>query len=98
MKGIPYIARCETKRMAQHPLDVTTWIEKSEGVCGGEARIRTTRHTVAGIVQWRNLGLTDEEILRHHPDLTKLDLAAAFEYYRTNKGEIDHAIKVDEVA
>jgi uncharacterized protein (DUF433 family) len=84
--------------MAQQPLEKTSWITKTEGVCQGEARVRNTRHTVAGIVQWRNLGLTNDQILQHHPDLTERDLDAAFQYYRTNQAEIDRAIQLDEDA
>ena len=38
------------------------------GVCGGEACIRNTRHTVSGLVEWRQLGLTDKQILERHPE------------------------------
>jgi uncharacterized protein (DUF433 family) len=56
-------------------------VEKTSDVCGGEARIRRTRVTVWGLVEWRNLGLSDAEILEHLPDLTPADLQAAWEYY-----------------
>jgi uncharacterized protein (DUF433 family) len=52
----------------------TSWIEKNPDVCGGDACIRDTRHTVYGLVEWKNLGLTDERILEHHPDLSLADL------------------------
>ena len=29
---------------------------EDSGVCGGDARIRNDRHTVAGLVEWRQLG------------------------------------------
>jgi uncharacterized protein (DUF433 family) len=74
----------------------TSGIQKDPGVCGGEARIRNTRHTVAGLVQWRKLGLTDARILEHHPDLTEADLEAAWSYYRQHVEEIDEAIRRDE--
>ncbi len=73
-------------------------IERDPGVCGGEARVRNTRHTVAGLVQWRRLGLTDARILEHHPDLTEADLQAAWAYYRQHIEEIDRAIRQDEEA
>ena len=71
-------------------------IQKNPDVCGGEACIRNTRHTVAGLVQWRRLGLTDQPILEHHPDLTEADLEAAWFYYRQHPEEIDQAIREDE--
>ena len=70
-----------------------SWIQKSVGVCGGEPCIRTTRHTVAGLVEWKQQGLTDARILEHHPDLTQADLEAAWAYYTTHRDEIDQAIK-----
>jgi uncharacterized protein (DUF433 family) len=81
-----------------HHSKTTSTIQKTRGVCGGEACIRTTRYTVAGLVQWRRLGLSDEKILGEHPDLTQADLDAAWDYYECNAEEIDAAIKDDEDA
>lgn len=80
------------------PTTSSSGIRKTPGVCGGEAHIRDTRHTVAGLVQWRSLGLSDERILVHHPDLTAADLEAAWSYYRDHAEEIDRAIRQDEEA
>jgi uncharacterized protein (DUF433 family) len=74
----------------------TSWIEKNPSICGGEAYIRTTRHTVAGLVQWRWLGLADARILEHHPDLTKADLEAAWSYYHQRREEIDRVLREDD--
>lgn len=76
----------------------TSWIEKNPEVCGGDACVRNTRHTVYGLVEWKNLGLTDGRILEHHPDLTPADLEAAWEYYEGHGKEIDRAIQLDEEA
>ena len=76
----------------------TSWIERHPDVCGGDACIRTTRHTVYGLVEWKNLGLTDERILEHHPDLTQIDLDTAWEYYGAHREEIEQAIRADEAA
>jgi Protein of unknown function (DUF433) len=54
--------------------------------------LRDTRHTVWGLVEWRRLGLTDEQILQRHPDLTQGDLNAAWEYYQKNPDEIEQAL------
>jgi uncharacterized protein (DUF433 family) len=70
-----------------------SWIQTSTGVCGGEPCVRNTRHTVAGLVEWQQQGLTDARILEHHPDLTLADLAVAWEYYANHRAEIDQAIK-----
>lgn len=73
-------------------------INKTAGVCGGEACIRATRHTVSGLVEWRQLGLTNPQILERHPDLTMSDLEAAWEYYANNRTEIDDAIRANREA
>ena len=75
-----------------------SWIEKTPGVCGGDACIRDTRHTIHGLVQWRRLGLSDDRILEHHPDLTQADLDAAWAYYEQHADEIDRALREDEEA
>ena len=75
-----------------------SWIERNPGVCGGAARLRNTRHTVAGLVQWQRLGLSDERILEHHHDLTMADLETAWEYYRQQAEEIERRIREDEEA
>jgi len=69
------------------------WMQKSADVCGGEPCIRNTRHTVAGLVEWKQRGLTDTRILEHHPGLTLADLAVAWAYYATHRDEIDQTIK-----
>jgi uncharacterized protein (DUF433 family) len=75
-----------------------SWIQKSPGVCGGEACVRNTRHTVAGLVEWKKQGLTDARILEHHPDLTQADLEAAWAYYDAHREEIEQTLKEDAQA
>ena len=75
-----------------------SWIQKSPGICGGEPCVRNTRHTVAGLVEWKKQGLTDARILEHHRDLTQADLEAAWAYYATHREEIEQAIKEAEEA
>jgi uncharacterized protein (DUF433 family) len=84
--------------MPPNPIGAETWIQRAPGVCGGEACVRNTWHTVSGLVAWRRLGLSDTQILEHHPDLTGADLAVAWSYYRQHVAEIDQAIKEDEEA
>jgi uncharacterized protein (DUF433 family) len=84
--------------MPSPPIGTESWVQKTPGVCGGEPRIRNTRHTVSGLVAWRGLGLSDAEILEHHPELSEADLLAAWSYYDQHAEEIDRAIKEDEDA
>ena len=78
--------------------ELRSWITKTAGVCGGDACIRATRHTIHGLVEWKRLGLTDAQILDRHPDLAQADLDAAWEYYAKHREEIDDAIRADTEA
>ena len=75
-----------------------SWIEKTPGVCGGSACIRTTRIAVWLLVAWRKEGLTNGRILLHHPDLSEDDLEAGWAYYVKHVAEIDEEIKRNEEA
>jgi uncharacterized protein (DUF433 family) len=75
-----------------------SWVQKTAGVCGGDACIRNTRITVHGLVHYRQLGLSDERILEAIQGLTRDDLAAALDYYSRNPVEIDEAIRLNEEA
>ncbi len=84
--------------MPSNEVQAPSWVQKTPGVCGGEACVRNTRHTVSGLVQWRKLGLSDDRILEHHPNLTQADLEAAWSYYLQYLEEIDTAVREDEDA
>ena len=60
---------------------------------GFEACIRDTNVNVWGLVEWRQLGRSDAEIIRSIPGLTADDLAAAWEYYESHPEEIDEFIR-----
>lgn len=82
--------------MATDTTKKKSWIQKTPGVCGGDACIRNTRITVWGLVLSRRLGASDASILENIVGLTPDDLKAAGDYYRQNPGEIDEAIRVNE--
>jgi uncharacterized protein (DUF433 family) len=67
-------------------------IQKTEGVCGGYARIRNTRIPVWTIISLQHQGADDVEILRNFPSLNHFDLAAIRDYYASHKEEIDRTI------
>ena len=73
-----------------------SWVQKTPGVCGGDACIRNTRITVWGLVLSRRLGASDASILENIVGLRPDDLEAAADYYRDNSAEIDEAIRVNE--
>ena len=67
-------------------------IQKTPGLCGGQARIRSTRIPVWRVIALQNQGASDNEILRNFPGLTLFDLAIARAYYANHTEEIDRAI------
>jgi uncharacterized protein (DUF433 family) len=74
----------------------TSSITRIPGVCGGEARVRATRHTVHGLVEWKRLGVSDEKLLTmFDPPLTQDDLDAAWRYADEHPGEIERALWAD---
>jgi uncharacterized protein (DUF433 family) len=73
-------------------------IEKTEGVCGGAARIARTRIPVWLLIRQRELGFTEGELLDDYPQLRSDDLFNAWNYYRTYKTEIDNLIIENEEA
>ncbi len=71
-------------------------IQKTPDVCGGDACIRNMRMPVWLLVSYRKDGATDEWILDNYPDLTREDLANAWDYYERNTQEIEEAIAAQE--
>jgi len=78
--------------------DAFPGIESTPGVCGGEPCIVRTRIPVWLLVQARNLGTSEAELLRCYPTLRAEDLANAWAYYRAHKDEIDQQIHDNEAA
>lgn len=75
-----------------------SWITKLPDRVGGDACVRDTRITVWGLVEWRQRGLSDEQILQAVQGLTPADLDAAWDYYATQKEEVDQAIRANAEA
>ncbi|MEB3273876.1 MAG: DUF433 domain-containing protein [Prochlorothrix sp.] len=77
-----------------------TWagIEKTSGVCGGDARIVNTRIPIWVLVQARHLGSSEVELLENYPTLTATDLANAWAYATAHPQEIQQAIQDNEAA
>jgi uncharacterized protein (DUF433 family) len=69
-----------------------TGIEKAEGVCGGSARIRRTRIPVWLLVEKRDLGISEAQILADYPDLRAQDLVNAWAYAESHPKEIESEI------
>ena len=73
-------------------------IDKTSGVCGGEACIARTRIPVWLLVRQQQLGISEHEILSDYPSLRAEDLYNAWNYYRVHKDEINELIKENEEA
>lgn len=77
---------------------LTSLIQKTPGVVGGWACIRSTRISVSGLVTSRKLGTTEERLLEAYPSLTADDLAAAWEYYGQHPLEIEREMWFNDTA
>lgn len=71
-------------------------IEKTEGICGGAARIINTRIAVWVLENARQQGVTEAGLLQDYPTISAQDLANAWNYVRFHKAEIDEQIHLNE--
>jgi uncharacterized protein (DUF433 family) len=72
-------------------------IEKTPGVCGGQARIAGHRIRVMDIVVWHErCRWTPDEIVARYPQLTLAQVYAALSYYWDHVDEIRQAIAEEE--
>lgn len=71
-------------------------IEKTPGVCGGDACIVGTRIPVWVLVNARNLGISEAQLLKDYPTLSATDLTNAWVYATVYPVEIATAIKENE--
>jgi uncharacterized protein (DUF433 family) len=76
----------------------STGIESNPGVCGGDPCIARTRIPVWTLIQARNLGSSEAELLANFPSLRAVDLANAWAYYSTHEEEIGRQIEENEGA
>ena len=74
------------------------YIRKTPGVCGGDACIGAHRITVWMVVEYRNQGATDSTILDAYPQLTQVDLDAAWRYAAAHPEEMAEAIRANAEA
>ena len=84
--------------VAQDLGDAFPGIDLSPDVCGGEPCIVRTRIPVRVLVEARNQGTTESEILQAYPVLRAEDLANAWAYYRAHREEIERLTVENETA
>ena len=73
-------------------------IQKTPGVCGGEACIRQTRIPVWVLVNACNIGISEAQLLKDYPTLSATDLSNAWVYASVHPAEIATAIRENEEA
>lgn len=71
-------------------------IEKTPGVCGGDACMVGTRIPVWVLVNARRLGVSESELLQDYPSLRAADLVNAWAYAEVYAQEIELAIRENE--
>lgn len=80
------------------PAESSERIQRTAGICGGEARIAQTRIPVWLLVVARRNGRTDTDLLADYPALRPADLRAAWEYAGEHEREIETAIWWNDTA
>ncbi|MBM3254614.1 MAG: DUF433 domain-containing protein [Candidatus Omnitrophica bacterium] len=78
--------------------DAFPGIDSTPDVCGGEPRIVRTRIPVWVLIQARQLGISEADLLSSYPSLRTEDLSNAWAYYCSHKEEIEKQIKENEEA
>ncbi|MGL4550531.1 MAG: DUF433 domain-containing protein [Gemmataceae bacterium] len=73
-------------------------VNRTPGVCGGDACIRRTRIMVWLLVAMQKDGKDDAGLLADYPTLTPADLDAAWAYYRRHPIEIEQSLWENTVA
>ncbi len=76
--------------------DAAPGIERTDGICGGAARIVRTRIPVWTLVQLKNLGASEATLIQSYPTLRAEDLTNAWAYYRAHPREIEQQIYENE--
>jgi uncharacterized protein (DUF433 family) len=87
-----------TQRLFTEIKSAPDTVQRTPGVCGGEACIGRTRIAVWMLEDARRLGVSDAELLQDYPSLTNGDLAAAWAYVAAHPAEIDEAIGTNHAA
>lgn len=68
-------------------------IEKTPNVCGGNACIASSRITVWGLVEARQIGYGEADLLTSYPSISATDLANAWAYAESLSDEIEIEIR-----
>jgi uncharacterized protein (DUF433 family) len=86
----------KVSRRSQAPRYTT--IEKTRGVCGGAARIAGTRIPVWQLIEARDLGASEAQLLADFPRVTAMNLVDAWTYADDHPDEIAADIHANALA
>ncbi|MCU0795917.1 MAG: DUF433 domain-containing protein [Akkermansiaceae bacterium] len=73
-------------------------IQRTPGICGGEACVGMTRIAVWMLEKARRAGVGDLDLLKDYPGLSVFDLEAAWQYVESHHDEIEQAIRLNQEA
>jgi len=92
LRGNHMATTTSPKRRISHP-----YVMRKKGTCGGKPIIRGTRIRVSQIaIEYEQLGMTPDEIVRAHPHLTLAQVHDALSFYYENIKEINEDIRTDK--
>jgi uncharacterized protein (DUF433 family) len=78
--------------------DLSGMIVRTEGVCGGRPCIAGTRLTIARVASLYHQGMSADDIVAEHPQLSPAQAHAALAYYFANRDEIDADLAAEREA
>lgn len=81
------------EEIAREAVPIAPGIYRTPGVCGGDACIGRTRIPVWLLEEGRRNGMSDQQLLESHPEISAADLTAAWSYVRDHREEIDRLIE-----
>ncbi len=94
MKELSKVEKMQLLQAVRKDLDdAFPGIEKTPGVCGGNARIAGWRIPVWLLVEAQRDGASDRNLLESYPFLHQEDLTNAWEYARAHPDEIEAQIR-----
>lgn len=96
IEALSHADKIQALRWLAACLDAVPGIERTPGVCGGEACVASTRIPVWVLVRARQLGGSEAEILEDYPRLSRDDLDAAWGYYALHRADIEQLIESNE--
>ncbi len=73
-------------------------IQRTPGICGGEACVGMTRIAVWMLEEARRAGVADLDLLKDNPGLSVFDIEAASQYLETHREGIEQGIGLNQQA